>query len=772
MGVAGQGAGAAELAAPAEAPAPLVIQVPEGGRAVPVVDTGVVCGAVPEGFALEADGRSIRPPTGESTIGRSVAVRVAPNKDACASSQDTRLLVVTGRWPEIDPASVVFFPDEGRVEARGQRMHGAVLSWQNAARSGQETCLEPTVVGKQQACVWPVAQGAAAETTLRWGPAGLRPAVRSMIFDLQGSRAEPSSFTLRPARFVLSRVVSPSATVDISLGPGRVALLHAGSAASVDCGLARCDLEDGALLVRSVPTLAGAVSVRMRLAPRFVMAKGDSTETTITLSIPLVHCQLTLVSGDPIREAEDASVILRLDPRCKESRPRWLVDGEVAEALRYERSNDVSFVQVRTGRLFRDRVVITATRGEADGTIIGQLSARTAPPPRPRVSLDLPRHGKIEFIPSNRAAVLLVAELDGKAHLAPMAVEGAYTIEKNNGQTLIRGDENAGGFVSLRFAYRVDGLPDKFAGVNLAVISERVQRQVREASTPAPFSTTADGADPLVELQCLAADGKPKRLMPGRPNVLNRDEIGTCRIIVHRERLRPEDGTQEIVLDVDVTRAEGGRRGEASLSERMVLRPGGEPRAIPLRGGLDEFDQIQIRVSHVVDESRYVLAVTGKTALPAVQWSVRVQGGRMRLYATAAIPAGLYRLNNPTGQLTLNFGVLSRLVWLDNAGKESLLGAEMGLMGMGLIQRPGSLEYPATLGAIVGMGIRVPLGGGAAVGVHLWGAYEFRDPLDYKLDAKGRAVDCMGGTEGCRKASRFALIFGPSISIGNVGTNL
>jgi hypothetical protein len=193
---------------------------------------------------------------------------------------------------------------------------------------------------------------------------------------------------------------------------------------------------------------------------------------------------------------------------------------------------------------------------------------------------------------------------------------------------------------------------------------------------------------------------------------------------------------------------------------------------IPLRGGLEEFDHVLVRLSHVVDETRYILGVTGKTSLPAAQWSLRVEGGRLRLYATAAIPAGLYRLNDPTGQLTLNFGVLSRLAWLDKNGKESLFGAELGLMGMGLIQRPGSLEYPATLGAIAGFGIRVPLGEGAAVGVHIWGAYELRDDINYKLDARGRAVDCDPAMGECRQASRFALIFGPSISIGNVGKNL
>ena len=191
---------------------------------------------------------------------------------------------------------------------------------------------------------------------------------------------------------------------------------------------------------------------------------------------------------------------------------------------------------------------------------------------------------------------------------------------------------------------------------------------------------------------------------------------------------------------------------------------------VPLKGGTEQFDRLLVRVSHVLDETRYALSPTSRQGLPSIQWPLAIEGGRLRLYATAAIPAGLYRINKPTGQLTLNFGVLSRLTWLDDRGKEGLLGAELGLMGMGLIQRPGAIDYPPTIGAVAGLGIRVPLGGGAAVGVHVWGAYEFRDGFDYKLDTRDSRT-CEAGAS-CRRAPRLAFIFGPSISIGNVGTNL
>jgi hypothetical protein len=50
------------------------------------------------------------------------------------------------------------------------------------------------------------------------------------------------------------------------------------------------------------------------------------------------------------------------------------------------------------------------------------------------------------------------------------------------------------------------------------------------------------------------------------------------------------------------------------------------------------------------------------------------------------------------------------------------------------------------------------------VGVHLWGAYEFRDEYSY-LAKPGDAATAA-------RAPHWAVFFGPSIAIGNAGTNL
>ena len=75
-----------------------------------------------------------------------------------------------------------------------------------------------------------------------------------------------------------------------------------------------------------------------------------------------------------------------------------------------------------------------------------------------------------------------------------------------------------------------------------------------------------------------------------------------------------------------------------------------------------------------------------KTGAPAAQWSAVLGTGHMRLYGTTAIPTGLYRFSDSahSGVLSLNFGVISRLTWLDSEGHEGFLGAEGGIMVIGL----------------------------------------------------------------------------------------
>jgi len=62
-----------------------------------------------------------------------------------------------------------------------------------------------------------------------------------------------------------------------------------------------------------------------------------------------------------------------------------------------------------------------------------------------------------------------------------------------------------------------------------------------------------------------------------------------------------------------------------------------------------------------MDDLHFAASSDAKTGTAAAQWTVILGTGRLRFYATAAFPTGLYRVNNPQGVLSLNFGVLTRL---------------------------------------------------------------------------------------------------------------
>ena len=740
------------------------LQIPEGGKGVPIGKERVVCGDLPDGWTSAPDRRSVRPPESANATNRVVNIQVAASPAGCAHSPAALTLLATGPIPEIDTASVSFYPDEGRLELRGLRLEGVQIAWQAENHEGRETCLGTTQVGKIQQCVLPLQRKLPALAALRWLPAHAKDGPEVSSFDPQGLPLDLSTLVLRPTRFVIAHVFSNGETLDVSQGTGSVPLAHSEAVASADCGLARCDLSEGNLIVRNVPAEATQISVTARLAPRFFVSHGDKLESSASATFALLRCPLAVVSGRPMRDAEEPHILIKMADRCRSSaRLRWYVGTEPATVVREDRTTDGDLVLLRAGELAGGSVTITATRADTLLGVVGSVTTPTMAPPRPQSTLELPGHGPISFIPTNREALWSVAGV-AHARLVPLHLAGAYTVRRHKDQTFIRGDRNSGGFVNLRYVYRSDELPKGFEDVNLAILSEPVERPLREASIPVSFTSPAPHGAPLAEFLCADAKGAIQALVPGTPTRIPLSARDSCRVVIHQERILPDDGQQDVVLDVEVTKAGGSKRSDASLSERMVLRPGGEPRIIFLKGITEQYDQISVRLSHVLDETRYVLGSSGKPAPPSAQWSATVEGGRARLYVSLSIPAGLYRINEPAASMTLNFGVLGRITWLDRQGKEGLLGLETGVLGASLIpqQYNNSLPFPPTLVTLLGLGLRVEVGQGAAIGVHLWGAYELRS--EYTYTPANATLP--------RTATHWSVLFGPSISIGNVGTNL
>jgi hypothetical protein len=740
------------------------LQVPEGSGAVPLGNNRVLCSASPDGWTASGDRQSVRPPDAASISNRTVEVQVAADPDGCAHGKSALTLIAVARWPDIDASSVTFFADEGRIELKGTHLEQSQIVWQAVNHRGQETCLAPAAVGKLQQCAVPLDRKLPSDTTFRWLPAYAKDGSDVTTFDSHGQRVDLASLKIRPARTVVGQIFPATDSVDVSQGFGVLPLVHPEAVASVDCGLARCELGEGGILVRSVPAQATQIAVSVRLSPRFSLSRGDRMESSGTASFSLLRCPLSVVSGPPLRDADESQILIKVAERCRSNaRLRWFVGTEPAEAVRDLRTSDGDYVLLRTEQLAGGSVTISATRADSVAGVVGSVTTQTIPAPRPQSTLELPGHGPISFIPTNRDALW---SLGGVPHavLVPLDLPGGYTLRSDKDRTLVRGDRNGGGFVSLRYAYRRRDLPKGFDDVNLAVLTEVVQRPLREASVPVLFDNSSSKRAPIAEFLCADANGNPHALTPGKPARIPFSARATCRVVIHQERVSPEDGRQQVVLEIEVTKASGGKRADASVNEHMVLRPGGEQRVFFLKGITEQFDQIEVRLSHVVDETRYVMDTSGKQAPPSVQWSATIEGGHVRLYVSLTVPAGLYRINEPAASMTLNFGVLGRLTWLSRQGKEGLLGLETGVLGASLIpqQYNNTPPFPATLVTLLGIGLRVEIAPGAAVGVHLWGAYEFRSTYTY--------TSPNGTVHG--DATHWSLLFGPSISIGNVGTNL
>jgi hypothetical protein len=761
------------LLSPVGAQAATVLQTAPGGRVV--LDQGVLCGPSPEGWTFEAD-RKAAIASALLASGTVVDVHTATDLDSCANPRESVSLLASD-LPVIDPGSVAWWPDEGRLEVSGVHLNGLQVHGQLASRTGDDVChstATPSGVSPGgDHCVLGLGRGHGMDSVLTWLPAGVDRDDALTIFANNGKSLPASMLKLKPTRIVLARVLPATSGVELTDGFARILLPHPDAIASVDCGLARCELTDGAIVVRSVSGQSSAVAVRVRLAPHVFVQRGDALDGQVVATFTLLHCPIALASGTPVRDLDDLRVVVRMDARCsKDVRSlRWMADANLADVLRVEKDADAVFVLLRVGRIVNDRVTVTASRADPDAPILAALTSPTQPQPHPLVALEMPGYGPIEFVPKNRDALVKVARPDDHMRLVVLPVPGVYQSRPQVDGFLVRGEETASGSVALRFGLRADSLPPSLAGVDLAILGDALQRPLREASVQVPLAGNKT-RPAVVELICADENGDPQVLATGDTPRIGFDKRETCRIVIHRSRLKPEDGPQDVQIEVDVAALDGINRSGTHISERAVLRPGLEDRTFWIHGVKAPFDRISARVYHIVDEAHFQGGQDAKSPAAALQWTVITGTGRLRFYATASFPTGLYRTNQPTGLLTLNFGVLSRLVLLDHDGKESLFGLELGAIGIGLVGTGNFPNYPATLAAVGGIGIGVPLGNigqvsQASLNLHAWVAYEFRPEFMY-YDSITDATNLANG----KYATHWAFIFGPSISIGNIGVIL
>jgi hypothetical protein len=754
------------LARPARAE---VLHLPVGGRPAQLPDGRVLCDAPGHGFIAEAGSRTVRPPAGQESVGANADVKVAPTLQACGDSTASTTLVATGRPVSLEPASIWLASDEGRLDAQGENLKGASVVWQTDVgedHSGVDTCHDPRPVGPRVECSWSVARGisVAPEQTRFWLlPDGARTIQGAVFFDAQGRRISLDSMRIAPARTTLSRVIAPDASVDLSTGQGEIPLVHPEAVAAAECGALVCEMIGGKLVVRGASSVVHSLEVKLRLMPHVFVFRRDNFETSLAVKLPVMHCPMSVVSGPPIRDNGDTKVIVRLDGRCgaEVGALRFTSEGRAFKVLDVVRSESAGFAVLGVGALREEVITIHAERSQPEGLVIASVSAPTRNAPPVRASLELAGHTNLAFIPTNRAALVHASPAGERLRFQLLPIDGVYeVVEAAAGQT-IQADPNAAGLASLRFGVRTTNLPERLNKIDLAVVTEPLQRSTGPANLPVPIEPVAGRPKPLVEVWCGGGREPLREVEIGVAAHLPYTLRDTCRVVFHRELLPPEYGTQKFNFEIEVTRPDGSPKPQGRVAEVVTLRHGDTPRYAWLAGASEAFDRVTVRVSHVADENHYVGVEDVRTGAPAAQWTFVLGTGHVRLYGTTTIPTGLYRFSTSprySGVMVLNFGVLSRLTWLDDEGREGLLGAEAGVLVFGLANSASGNKQLTQVGAVLGLGFAVPISGRsgvtqAAVNVHGWLQINISN-----VDAK--------------ESARYGFVFGPSITIGNVGVNL
>lgn len=740
------------------------LQAPIGGRPIAVGEGRVACGPLAEGWNIEAGGRSVRPPRAEASIGHAVSVKVGATLAGCEQGETFVTLVATRRWPVFDLFSIVFSPDEGRLEAKGQHLAGVSIRWTTPSDAGTDACRDPETEGGSDRCWWGVSRDAPADpakVSFRWLPDGARGGADVFTFDAEGRPAAAEAFVLRPARVVISRLVPADPTVDLATGQGELPLIHPEAVASAECGNLRCEMVNGKLIVSGASSVVNTLEVKLHLIPHVTLAKRDGSDSQASAKYAVLHCPMSIASGPPIRHNDEAKLVVKLDGRCAHDlgSVRFLLGDTQLKQLRVVSEHDSSYVLLRLGNIADEVVTVTAVRGQVQQIVLAVARTPTRIAPNARTTLELPGFPNLSFIPTNRPARVHVSAAGEHQHFGVVPVEGVYTVHSSAGVDSLQADPNAAGLAQIELGLRADTLPAGLNQVDLAVLKDPLQRDIREANIPAPIGATFPGKDPLIEMLCGGGPVPLERLTPGVTAHLPFSLRDTCRVVFHRERLLREYGTQKLNFEIEIISPDGAARGEGHVSEIIIFRAGPAPRYAWIHGVITPFDRVVVRVSHAADENHYIGASEITTGAPAAQWSLVLGTGRARLYGTTTIPTGLYRFGDRrySGVLSLNFGVISRLTWLDAEGHEGFLAAEAGVLVIGLANsKSQSGESLTQIGAVLGLGVAVPIANRATVtqasiNLHAW------------LEAD------ISHTSG---ASRYAFIFGPSISIGNVGTNL
>jgi hypothetical protein len=631
-------------------------------------------------------------------------------------------VLLTLALTQLDPRSAVLEPESGTLTVKGKHLNGTVLQWRTDTTSGQDTCDAPE--GQDDSCTFAVPKGLSADPAL-----------------LQLQAGPDGGVPFQPSRVLLEHLLPAGAVVDLQADVSRVPLLHPEGVAGAECTDADCELEGTDLVVRKEQGSDDVLDVKLRLRPHvFLKRSGAQPDPAPTFQLPLQRCPVAF-AVTPVRSSREQLMVVKVSGRCGQSTTLELSSGlQRLPVLRRAAAQGAQYLAAALPRA-SDEVSVAVLQG---AKIVGTARSSTRTLGAMSATLEVPGAGEVDFLPGNREAKVKLPVVPGGGALALLPTEGAYDVRHDDsGQTWVRGHSGGGGQVALRFGLRERTLPDGLADLDLYELREPVDRRVDVATVPVPLEN-------LVELMCGDGLGHPSVVQPGVTAYVPFQARDTCRLVFHRERLKDENGPQPLKLTTRVVAEDGSARADSAVEQQLAVRSAELPSETFLGGVETAFDRLTVRV-------------TREGPLGAqLQWSVVFGTSRLRLFATTSFPSGLFRVApeaDHSGILTLNAGAIMRLVWLSKDGHESPLGAEGGLMWVGIASDadPQS-SRGGQIAMVLGLGLAIPIANQGhatqtSISLHGWIEYEMLRTFQHS-------------------GSPWGFVFGPALTIGDVGTNL
>lgn len=722
-------------------------------------------------------GRSLCGVTGDPRVtveeGTLVVPRDAPPRRLEVAFGDCHAPNILPVWivppTELGATTTWLFPDEGRLELRGGVLTHAIIWWRPAPNAPWRTAscaggLSGVNDGAAKTCSIPIStedvqlsRGGETLEVLKLPP-GSPEAEGSGRPELwrraQGQRSTPLDALRAPlAGMVLSGPLVHATSVEAWSEHSDLPLSVPGVIASVHCRPGQCwQSQDRASLV-VVPLASGeGIVVTVTLRERVFMKQGDAITSTVSFTIPLAQCQVRPLINAVLGGTSDHRLPVALGDRCPSNLAALSVETTPPSAAYVESvvGGEVRRLDVRLGHvplrsdILEIRILHAATRSVVGSS---RVQVRTDFTPSHIVLLD-PEIGEAPFIPTNREARIQWATSAPALgpSVSPISLPGYYTVRRQGGESMVRGETRTEGTVPIRFAYLAPG--DEHP---LVVFDSDVRFPIRPMNVPVSLAAEASRTGGLFAVLCRTGNAE-KEVAPSSFASLPFSARGTCHLRVDPRVLLPADGTQRVRVSVQVTNPSGAARG-GGLSQVMVLTAGKPVDSVSL--GFNEtmrpFDHLTVSLAHD-DQVGHYLKGGEAISLPARRYQMVFGDARARLYASATVPTGLYRITRASdgGLLQFSGGALFRMAALDREGHEFPIDLEFALLGT-------NLSGHADLSLVAGLGVTVPLlnpqeAAQAAIGIHAWVEY--------------------APTRGTNWKRPFALIFGPSISLGDFGINL